>query len=158
MVRSLNKKAFNRNLKTLFQHFSRPFTRELLLQPAWDSLKWENPFEHISNTGFLRQENCSLVTRKRKKKNNNWKKDGIQFPILWARFNWMPKQGLSESWWIAPKPFSQNCLLCKWAHFKIALSAHETSFKQESIYPSSNLSWFQGSKEKFSDKYSQIGG
>ena len=64
MVRSLNKKAFNRNLKTLFQHFSCPFTRELLLQPAWDSLKWENPFEHISNTGFLRQENCSLVTKK----------------------------------------------------------------------------------------------
>ena len=62
MVRSLNKKAFNRNLKTLFQHFLCPFTRELLLQPAWDSLKWENPFEHISNTGFLRQENYSLVT------------------------------------------------------------------------------------------------
>ena len=58
-------KAFNRNLKTLFLHFLCPFTRELLLQPAWDSLKWENPFEHISNTGFLRQENCSLVTRKK---------------------------------------------------------------------------------------------
>ena len=32
--------------------FSCSFTRELLLQPFWDSLKWENPFEHISNMGF----------------------------------------------------------------------------------------------------------
>ena len=129
--RSLNKKAFNRNLETLFQHFSRPFTRELLLQPCWDCLKWENPFEHISNTGFSGQENCSLVAKK------------IEFPILWS--SWIQlnpdTRSISKPGWVAPKPFSQNCLLCKWAHFKIATGARETSFKQESIYPSSNLSF-----------------
>ena len=86
--------------------------------------------------GIFRQKIHSFIGLE-----NNWKE--IQSEILKIQIEPNAEtRTRAESQWTAAKSFSQDCLLCKWAHFKIALSAHETSFKQESIYPPSTLSWF----------------
>ena len=67
--------------------FSCSFTRELLLQPFWDSLKWENPFEHISNMGFSEKKSAPSLVWKTIERKFSWKSSKF-------RLSQMLKQGL----------------------------------------------------------------
>ena len=67
--------------------FSCSFTRELLLQPFWDSLKWENPFEHFPNMGFSDKKSAPSLVWKTIERKFSWKSSKF-------RLSRMLKQGL----------------------------------------------------------------